>query len=82
MEKNNNKSFRLFAKQVVKVIFGVIEVIFHKLFELVYGKKGRCMPPISDLLLLESATSIAYKIRTRKVSTQSVINDNLKLPTV
>lgn len=34
----------------------------------VHGEHGEPMPPIDDLLLLESATSIAEKIRTKKVS--------------
>lgn len=34
----------------------------------VHGEHGPSMAPIDDLLLLESATSIAEKIRTKKVS--------------
>lgn len=33
----------------------------------VHGEHGQSMPPIDDLLLLESASSIAEKIRTKKV---------------
>lgn len=33
-----------------------------------HGKHGSKMPPINDLLLLDSATSIAEKIRTKKVN--------------
>lgn len=33
-----------------------------------YGKHGESVPPIDDKLLLESATSIAEKIRTKQVS--------------
>lgn len=36
-----------------------------------HGEHGPAMPPIDDLLLLESATSIAEKIRTKKVSIRS-----------
>lgn len=36
----------------------------------IHGEHGPSMPPIDDLLLLESATSIAEKIRTKKVSSQ------------
>lgn len=32
-----------------------------------YGKHGESMPPIEDRLLLESATSIAEKIRLQQV---------------
>lgn len=34
----------------------------------VHGEHGQAMPSIDDLLLLESATSIAEKIRTKKVT--------------
>lgn len=65
---NNNKSpMRNFVKQGLKILRGILDVFFHWLFGLVYGVKGKTMPPISDLLLLESASSIAYKIRTGKV---------------
>lgn len=37
-----------------------------------HGEHGPSMPPIDDLLLLESASSIAEKIRTKKVS-ESVV---------
>ena len=57
-----------FTKAVIRVVHGVVEVLFHFLFKLVYGGPGEQMPPIKDLLLLESASSIARKIRTRKVS--------------
>lgn len=33
----------------------------------VYGRRGKSMPPIDDLLLLDSATIIAEKIRTKQV---------------
>lgn len=36
----------------------------------VHGEHGPSMPPIDDLLLLESASSIAEKIRTKKVSSE------------
>lgn len=32
------------------------------------GERGQSMPPIDDRLLLESATSIAEKIRTKQVN--------------
>lgn len=37
------------------------------IFRFVYGEKGAAMPPIRDLTLLESATSLAAKIRSKKV---------------
>lgn len=66
---NNNKSpFRHFVNNLLKILYGIVDVLFHWLFSLVYGKNGKTMPAVSDLLLLESATSIAYKIRNGKVT--------------
>lgn len=42
-------------------------VIGRFIFQFIYGKKGQVMPPIKDLTLMESATSLATKIRTQKV---------------
>lgn len=39
----------------------------------IHGEHGPSMPPIDDLLLLESATSIAEKIRTKKVTLSYMI---------
>lgn len=39
-----------------------------------HGEHGRVMPPINDLILLESATALAEKIRMRKVSCVDVMN--------
>lgn len=57
-------------------VFVVALNLFYRFFGLcvrfilvkVHGEHGQSMPPIEDLLLLESATSIAEKIRTKKVS--------------
>lgn len=38
-----------------------------------YGERGASMPAIDDLILLESATALAEKIRTKKVSCTSVM---------
>lgn len=60
---------RRYARATLRVAQGVIEVLVHWLFGLVYGGPGRSMPPIKDLLLLDSASTVALKIRTGKVST-------------
>lgn len=39
----------------------------------IYGEHGPSMQPIEDLILLESATAIAEKIRTRKLSAVGVM---------
>lgn len=39
-----------------------------------YGEHGESMPAINDLILLESATALAEKIRTKKVSCVNVMS--------
>ncbi|KAF4519619.1 hypothetical protein B566_EDAN003786 [Ephemera danica] len=43
-----------------------LDLVFGFLFRMIYRTPGAKVPPIRNLLLLESATSLAYKIRTRK----------------
>lgn len=50
-----------------RILHSFIEVIMRFLLKLVYGGPGERMPPIKNLLLLESASSLALKIRTGKV---------------
>ncbi|CAH1100064.1 unnamed protein product [Psylliodes chrysocephalus] len=66
-------SVKAYGRSVFRVVHGVFEMFFHWLFGLVYGGKQKTMPPISDLLLLESATSLAHKIRTKKVTSVQVL---------
>lgn len=56
-----------YARAGLRIVQGVIEVFVHWLFGLVYGGPGQSMPPIKNLILLDSATTIALKIRTKKV---------------
>lgn len=60
--------FRQYARATLRIVQGVIEVVMHWLFGFAYGGPGQSMPPIKDLILLDSATTIAFKIRTGKVS--------------
>jgi fatty acid amide hydrolase 2 len=39
----------------------------------VYGEKGDKVPPVKNLLLLDPATVLAMKIRTRKVTSVEVV---------
>nr|CAI5834509.1 unnamed protein product [Callosobruchus analis] len=71
MGKDNSNSLKHYTRQVFRVVYGIVELLFHKLFGLIYGK-GQCMPPIKDLILLDSATTLALKIRTRKVSESEI----------
>jgi len=51
-----------------RLVFRIVEVISNVLFWVVYHGSGEKMPPIQNLLLLDTATAVAHKIRTRKVS--------------
>jgi fatty acid amide hydrolase 2 len=51
-----------------RLLFRIVEVVSNVLFWVVYHGSGEKMPPIQNLLLLDTATAIAHKIRTRKVS--------------
>nr|CAD7577834.1 unnamed protein product [Timema californicum] len=44
-----------------------IEMVVRCLLQLIYRGPGEQLPPIQDLLLLDSASALAYKIRTRKI---------------
>lgn len=59
---------RQYARAFLRIVQGLIEVAVHWMFGAVYGSRGKRMPPIRDLVLLDSATTIAFKIRTGKVS--------------
>ncbi|XP_059472148.1 fatty-acid amide hydrolase 2 isoform X2 [Neocloeon triangulifer] len=56
-----------FLRRLVDLLSGI-------LFRATYAIKGRtAMPPIKNLLLLEPATSIAAKIRSRKLTSEEVV---------
>lgn len=65
MEIDENPTF---AKGVESFFHRVICLIFRVMVTWIYGKKGKSMPPINDLVLLESASSLAHKIRCKKVN--------------
>ncbi|RZC32770.1 fatty-acid amide hydrolase 2 [Asbolus verrucosus] len=67
------KNLRQFTKSLVRIIHGFVELFVHYFFKFVYSGSGQQMPPIKDLLLLESATSIAHKIRTKKITSVQVL---------
>ncbi|KAK4873935.1 hypothetical protein RN001_013295 [Aquatica leii] len=71
---DGKKLIKQYTKAAINLLHRFIELIARCLFKLIYGTTGEKMPPIKDLLLLESATSIAYKIRTKKVSSVQVLN--------
>ncbi|XP_065155525.1 fatty-acid amide hydrolase 2 isoform X1 [Atheta coriaria] len=69
---NSKLPLRVLGK-VVWFLFGLIEMGTRFLFKWIYRSKGAAMPPIKNLVLLESATSIAKKIRTRKLTSVEVM---------
>lgn len=69
MMTNNTKSKKKmgFVKSVINITHRFLVLMFRMLVQFLYGEKGESMPPIKNLILLDSATTLAYKIRTRKV---------------
>uniref|UniRef100_A0A1B0CV01 Amidase domain-containing protein n=1 Tax=Lutzomyia longipalpis TaxID=7200 RepID=A0A1B0CV01_LUTLO len=65
------------ATSILKVtgnlIHRFIVILVRGIMRFLFGAKGQSMPPIKDLTLLESATSLARKIRTRKIKSIDVI---------
>lgn len=57
-----------YGRRFLKMVFGIVQYVFQIFFGLVYRGSKECMPPIKDLGLLESASTIAMKIRSGKVS--------------
>lgn len=61
-------TFQVILKKIIHFLWLGLSLIIRKICVWSYGDKGESMPPINDLILLDSATSLATKIRTRKVS--------------
>lgn len=61
-------------KSVLKLVLSFFGMVITGLFKMVYGARGEKMPPIKNLLLLESATSLAHKIRSKKITSVEVVN--------
>lgn len=53
---------------VLQYLYKILVISVRFLVVRIYGRHGQAMPPIIDPLLLESATSIANKIRTKEVN--------------
>lgn len=56
-----------FGKSVINIIHRLIILLIRMLCQFIYGEKGQSMPPIKNLILLDSAATLALKIRTKKV---------------
>lgn len=60
-------NIKKFKRTVVKILFNFVQVVCRFMLKIVYGGPGQKMPPIKNLLLLDSASTLALKIRTKKV---------------
>lgn len=60
------------VKTILNVGHKFLVLLVRWFLKTVYGEHGQKMPPIRNLILMESASSLALKIRTRKVSTPRV----------
>jgi hypothetical protein len=59
---------RSLGKVIANLLQRFINVFARFMFKnVIYGEKGQTMPPIKNLLLLEPASVLAMKIRTKKV---------------
>lgn len=63
---------RSLVKTVINVVHKFLVLLVRWLSRTVYGEHGKRMPPITNLILMESATSLAAKIRTRKLTSVEV----------
>ncbi|XP_055376958.1 fatty-acid amide hydrolase 2-A [Condylostylus longicornis] len=59
-------------RNILQIIYRISLLLVRNILQLYYGK-GKIMPPIKDLTLLESATSLAHKIRTKKLKSVDVV---------
>lgn len=68
MDKDASPKKRSLVKVLANILQRFIVVIARFFFRNVfYSERGQSMPPIKNLLLLEPATVLAMKIRTKKV---------------
>ncbi|XP_050325130.1 fatty-acid amide hydrolase 2-B [Bactrocera neohumeralis] len=61
-----------------QLLFNFISKIIRLIFQLIYGVKGETMPTITDPVLLESATSLARKIRKKELSSVQVMESFIR----
>lgn len=63
---------RPLAKTVINVGHKFLALVVRWFLRTIYGEHGAKMPPIRNLILMESASSLAQKIRTRKLTSVEV----------
>ncbi|XP_034654757.1 fatty-acid amide hydrolase 2-A [Drosophila subobscura] len=66
------------SRVVGSYIFGLLQACIRFVFRLIYGAKGESMPPIRDPILLESASSLARKIRNQELSSVQVLESFIR----
>lgn len=64
---------RPLTETVLNVAHKFLVLIFRWFLRTVYGEHGQKVPPIRNLILMESATSLATKIRTKKLTSVEVM---------
>lgn len=67
-ERAKGRKKMSFGKTVINILHRIIVLLIRMLCQFIHGEKGQSMPPIKNLILLDSATTLAFKIRTKKVS--------------
>ncbi|XP_017485364.1 PREDICTED: fatty-acid amide hydrolase 2-B [Rhagoletis zephyria] len=63
---------------IAQLFFNFITKIVRLVFQLIYGVKGETMPAIADPILLESATSLARKIRKQELTSVQVLESFIR----
>ncbi|XP_066259735.1 fatty-acid amide hydrolase 2 [Euwallacea similis] len=66
--------WRDYSRRLLNVVFSFIQYLFQLFFGIVYGGEKESMPSIKDVLLLDSASTIAMKIRTGKITSEQVLD--------
>ncbi|ALC41851.1 CG8839 [Drosophila busckii] len=78
MQLDKSKESVPLSRSIGAFIFGLLQTFFRIIFRLIYGTKGEHMPPITDPILLESATSLAKKIRNKELSSVQVLESFIR----
>lgn len=73
MDVKQPNKLRQFLKAIVNIIHRFVCLIGRFIFKKVYGEKGEKVPPVKNLLLLDPASVLALKIRTKKVTSVEVV---------
>ncbi|XP_011143305.1 fatty-acid amide hydrolase 2 [Harpegnathos saltator] len=89
LQKQDTQECKNILEFVKKLCFSILKFLIIQLhfffdriidfiFGIFYDKKAKKVPPVKDPLLLESAVSLAKKIRTRQVTSEDVVKAYIK----